>query len=197
MSSHEVSPDTHHDLYSKTVFGFWIYLITDFMLFATIFAAYAVLSGNHFGGPTQKMLFNLEYTTLQTLIFLVSTLAVGIGGVYAHRRVKWGTITFFLSALFLGAIFFYMELHEFSHLIEAGSGWDKNAFASAFFSLVGMFMLHLVFAFLWTIALLIPVFRSGVSGSSVRRLTCLKMFWQFLSIVWVFIYVIVYLVGIV
>ena len=80
MSIHELSHDTHNDHYSKTVFGFWVYLLTDFMLFATIFAAYAVLGGNHFGGPTQQQLFNLNYTTIQTFIFLISTFTVGIAG---------------------------------------------------------------------------------------------------------------------
>jgi len=197
MNTHEASPDAHQDIYSKTVFGFWLYLLTDFMLFATIFATYAVLGSNHFGGPTQKQLFNLDYTTLQTFILLISTFTVGVGGVYAHRRNKGGTIAFFLITFLLGLIFFGMELHEFSHLIAAGSGWEKSGFASAFFTLVGMFILHLVIALLWVIVLLIPVFRSGVSGRCVRRLTCLKMFWQFLNIVWVFIYTIVYLVGII
>lgn len=197
MNMHEASPDTHHDIYSKTVFGFWLYLLTDFMLFATIFATYAVLSPNHFGGPTQKQLFNLDYTTLQTFILLISTFTVGIGGAYAHRRNKGGTIAFFLITFLLGLIFLGMELHEFFHLIAAGSGWEKSGFASAFFTLVGMFVLHLVIALLWVIVLLIPVFRSGVSGPCIRRLTCLKMFWQFLNIVWVFIYTIVYLVGII
>lgn len=197
MNTHEASPDTHHDIYSKTVFGFWLYLLTDFMLFATIFATYAVLSPNHFGGPTQKQLFNLDYTTIQTFVLLISTFTVGVGGVYAHRRNKGGTIAFFLISFFLGMIFFWMELHEFSHLIAAGSGWEKSGFASAFFTLLGMFILHLALALLWVIVLLIPVFRSGVSGPSIRRLTCLKMFWQFLNIVWVFIYTTVYLVGII
>jgi cytochrome o ubiquinol oxidase subunit 3 len=197
MNTHEVSPDTHHDVYSKTVFGFWLYLLTDFMLFATIFAAYSVLSGNHFGGPTQKQLFNLDHATLQTVIFLISTFTVGIAGVYTHRKKRGGAIVFFLISFVLGIVFLGMELHEFSHFIAAGSGWKKNAFASSFFSLVGMFVLHLVFALLWVIVLLVPVFRFGITARSVLRLTCLKMFWQFLSIVWAFIYTIVYLLGIV
>jgi len=197
MNLHEVSPDTHNDSYSKTVFGFWLYLLTDFMLFATIFAAYAVLGGNHFGGPTQKQLFNLDYTTIQTFIFLISTFAIGIAGVYTHRKKKGGSITFFLISFVLGIVFLWMELHECSQFIAAGSGWEKNAFASVFFSLVGIFVLHLIFALLWVIVLLIPVFRFGITARSVLRLTCLKMFWQFLNIVWLFIYTIVYLMGIV
>jgi len=197
MIKDEHYPDSHHDVYSKTVFGFWLYLLTDFMLFATIFAAYAVLSKNTFGGPTPKELFDLEYTTIQSVIFLLSTFTVGLAGVYTHRKQKWGAISFFLITFVLGLVFLMMEIKEFSHLIAVGSGWDKNAFASSFFTLVGMFLLHLVFALLWILVLLVPVFKSGISKISLRRLTCLKMFWQFMSIIWVFIYTFVYLLGIV
>ena len=190
-------PDSHHDTYSKTVFGFWLYLLTDFMLFATIFAAYAVLCHSTFGGPTPKDLFDLEYTTIQSVIFLLSTLTVGIAGVFTHRRKKGPAILFFLITFVLGLVFLMMELKEFSHFIAVGSGWEKNAFASAFFTLVGMFLLHLIFALLWILVLLVPVFKSGISKISIRRLTCLKMFWQFMSIVWIFIYTFVYLLGIV
>ncbi|MCB1110089.1 MAG: cytochrome c oxidase subunit 3 [Chlamydiia bacterium] len=197
MKAHEAYPDSHHDIYSKTVFGFWLYLLTDFMLFATIFAAYAVLGGNTFGGPTQKDLFDLDYTTLQTFILLFSTFTISVGGVYAHRKSKGGVLTFFLLTFILGFFFLGMECHELSHIVAAGSGWKENAFASSFFTLIGMFLLHVIFALLWIIVLLIPVFSQGLSAISIRRLTCLKMFWQFLNIVWMFIYTIVYLLGIV
>lgn len=197
MSTHEAYPDSHHDIYSKTVFGFWLYLLTDFMLFATIFAAYAVLRDNTFGGPTPRELFDLEYTTIQTFILLVSTFTISIGGVYAHRKNRGGTIFFYLLSFLLGLVFLGMEGHELTHIVAAGSGWDQNAFASAFFSLIGIFLLHIVFGLLWIILLVIPVFGKEVSDTSVRRLTCLKMFWQFLNVVWVFIYTIVYLLGIV
>lgn len=197
MSAHEAYPDTHHDVYSKTVFGFWLYLLTDFMLFATIFAAYAVLSKSTFGGPTPKELFSLDYTTLQTFILLTSAFTIGLGGVFAHRRSKGGALSFFILSFFLGIAFLWMELHEFSYLISIGSGWEKNAFMSVFFSLIGIFLLHLVFALLWIIVLLIPIIKEGITKTSIRRLTCLRMFWQFLSVVWAFIYTIVYVVGII
>ncbi|MCB1106578.1 MAG: cytochrome c oxidase subunit 3 [Chlamydiia bacterium] len=197
MNAHEAYPDTHHDVYSKTVFGFWLYLLTDFMLFATVFAAFAVLSKSTFGGPTPKELFNLNYTTLETLIFMVSTFTVGIAGVFAHRKKKGGTLIWFAITFLLGLACLWMSLHEFSHLISSGNGWERNAYLSGFFSLTGMFVLHLVFALLWIIVLLIPVFKEGITGRSIRRLACLKMFWQFLSIIWIFIYTIVYLIGIV
>ena len=197
MKKHETLPDTHQDIYSKTVFGFWLYLLTDLMLFATIFAAFAVLKGNHFEGPSAKELFNLEFATLQTLLFLVSTLAISIGGVFAHRKNRKGVITFYLISFVLGLLFLILELQELSHFCAVGSGWKENAFASVFFSLIGMFLLHLIFALIWTATLLIDPIREGIQGSSLRRLTCLKMFWQFLNLIWIFVYTMVYLLGVV
>ncbi len=189
-------PDAHHDVYSKTTFGFWLYLLTDFMLFATLFAAYAVLHDNTFGGPTARDLFSLDFTLVQTFILLTATLTVGLGGALAHRRNKWGAISFFTLTFLLGLAFLAMQWGDFARLISSGNGWDKNAFLSAYFSLVGIFWLHVAFALLWTILLVIPLFYQGMTPVSIRRLTCLRMFWQFLNIVWVFIFTIVYLIGV-
>ncbi|MBF5058829.1 cytochrome c oxidase subunit 3 [Candidatus Neptunochlamydia vexilliferae] len=189
-------PDTHHDVYSKTTFGFWLYIVTDFMLFATLFAAYAVLRNNTFGGPTARELFDLDFTLIQTFVLLTATLTVGLGGAFAHRRNKWGAISFFTLTFLLGLIFLGMQESDFSRLIQSGNGWERNAFLSAYFSVVGIFWLHIIFALLWTILLLIPLFCQGVSPASIRRLTCLRMFWQFLNMVWVFIFAIVYLIGV-
>ena len=93
---HENHLDTHHDPYSKTIFGFWLYLITDFLLFATLFAVYAVLKKSTFGGPTPKELFNLEFVTLESLVLLCTSFTAGLAGVYAHRRNKAATTLFFI-----------------------------------------------------------------------------------------------------
>ena len=198
MNESKSYPETNHQgTYSKTIFGFWLYILTDFMLFATIFATYAVLKGNTFGGPTQQDLFDFEYTTIQTFIFLFSTFTIGIGNVYAHQK-KWkGTILFYLVSFILGLTFLLLELHELSRFTLAGSGLSQNAFASSFFSLIGIFLLHLILGLLWVIILIIPVLKKRVSDTSILRLTCLKMFWQFLNVIWVFIYTIVYLLGII
>ena len=102
---HESYPDAHHDGYSKTIFGFWLYLMTDFMLFATLFAAYAVLSKSTFGGPSSKDLFHLPFTLTQTLIMLCSTFTIGLAGATTHRRKKEATIILFLVTLILGIAF--------------------------------------------------------------------------------------------
>lgn len=195
-SHHEAYPDGHHDVYSKTIFGFWVYLLTDFMLFATIFATYAVLYKSTYGGPSAKELFYIPFTLVQTLLLLFTSLTSGLGGIFAHRRGKNKTIVFFLITFLLGLAFMWMEYTEFSRLINSGNSWQRSAFLSAFFTLVGTHGLHMIFGLLWIIVLIVPVFKEGITAVSVKRLTCLRMFWQFLNIVWVFIFTIVYLLGV-
>lgn len=193
---HEAETDPHHDIYSKTVFGFWVYLMTDFMVFTTLFATYDVLHNKTFGGPSAKDLFNIHYTLVQTLIFLLSSFLIGLGGAAAHRKQRVTTLLLFGLTFFLGIIFMGMELNEFSRFIQQGYDWKKSAFLSIYFTIVGTFGLHLLFALLWIVVLLIPVIIHGVTQASVRRLTCLRMFWQFLGVVWIFIYTIIYLLGV-
>ncbi|MFZ0565329.1 MAG: cytochrome c oxidase subunit 3 [Chlamydiales bacterium] len=189
-------PDTHHDVYSKTIFGFWVYLATDFMMFATLFATYDVLHTHTFGGPSARELFNLPYTLVQTLILFISSFTIGVGGILAHRNHKNSTIFLFLLTFLLGIAFMWMELGEFAHLIKGGNSWHRSAFLSIFFTLVGVHGVHMIFALLWVIVLIVPVCLNGLTSVSVKRLTCLKMFWQFLNIVWIFIFSVVYLMGV-
>jgi len=193
---HESYPDTHHDVYSKTVFGFWVYIVTDFMMFATLFATYDVLHSHTFGGPSARELFNLPYTLTQTFILLVSSFTIGLGGVFAHRNHKNWTIAFFIITFLLGIAFMGMELGELTCLINEGHSWHGSAFLSIFFSLVGLHGVHMIFALLWVIVFIVPVCLHGLTPVSIRRLTCLRMFWQFLNVVWIFIFSVVYLMGV-
>ncbi|NGX46261.1 MAG: Cytochrome bo(3) ubiquinol oxidase subunit 3 [Chlamydiae bacterium] len=192
---HESYPDTHHDPYSKTVFGFWVYLLTDLILFGALFATYAVLGRNFFGGPSGKELFHLPFTLTETIILLTCSFTSGMGGALAHRKNKKGTIFYFLITVLLGIVFLGMEYTEFSRFIEGGNKWDKSAFLSTFFTLVGTHGLHVAIAVLWTLVLLPLVYMHGITSVVLRRMTCLKMFWQFINIVWVFIFTLVYLLG--
>lgn len=192
---HESYPDSHNDVYSKTIFGFWVYLVTDFMLFATLFSAYAVLRNSTFGGPSGVELFDLPFTFVQTLVLLLSSLTVGIAAISVHKKSKGGTLFWFLVTFALGLAFTWMEFLEFHHLISSGNSWDQSAFLSAFFTVVGTHVLHVLVALFWIIVLLVPFFREGLTDTVVKRFTCLKMFWQFLNIVWIFIFAIVYLLG--
>jgi len=193
---HEHEPDPHHGLYSRTVFGFWVYLITDFMVFATLFATYDVLHDNVFGGPSARDLFYLPYNLVQTLIMILSGFIIGLGGAVAHRKHRSGTIILFAIAFLLGIAFFWMELGEFARLMAQGHDWKQSAFLSVYFTLVGTHALHIVFALAWFIVLIIPVCAHGLTAANIRRLTCLRMFWQFLGVVWIFIFTVVYLLGV-
>ncbi len=195
-SIHEHYPDVYHDAYSRTVFGFWIYLMSDFVLFGALFATYAVLNHSVFGGPPACELFHLPFTLNQTLLFLVSSLTIGLGGAAAHRQNKRATLALFAVTFLLGCIFMGMELTEFSRLLNTGNRWDRSAFLSAYFTIVTTHGLHVIFGLLWIIILLVPVWREGISHVSLRRLTCLRMFWQFLNIIWMFIFSFVYLLGV-
>jgi len=189
-------PDAYHDAYSKTVFGFWVYLLTDFILFGTLFASYSVLHNSTFGGPSARELFHLPCALVQTLILLVSSFTIGLAGASAHRRDKNWTLLLFGITFLLGIAFVGMQIAEFDRLINGGNSWQKSAFLSAYFTLVGTHGIHMLFAILWVIVLVLPVWRQGITPVDIRRLTCLKMFWQFLNIIWVFIFSFVYLMGV-
>lgn len=193
---HEKYPDTYHNTYSITVFGFWLYLLTDFIFFGTLFATYAVLRDSTFGGPSAAEILHLPFALAQTLILLISSFAIGLGAASAHRNQKIRTIVFFAISFLLGLIFLGMEWSDFSRLIQSGNSWQRSAFLSAFFTLVGTFAIHMIFALLWAIVLIVPVWREGLTNVSIRRLMCLKMFWQFLNIIWIFIFSFVYIMGV-
>jgi cytochrome o ubiquinol oxidase subunit 3 len=195
-SSHvQEHPDPYHGMYSRTIFGFWIYLLTDFVLFGVLFACFAVLRHSTFGGPGAKELLDLNYAITQTVILLCCSLLAGLGGVAAHRKNKKETVIFFSLLFLFGLLFFIFEIADFQRLIQSGNSWQRSAFLSAFFTLLGTHGLHIAFGLLWIPVLLFTLVREGIEPSSIRRLTCLRMFWQFLNIVWVFIFTIVFFLG--
>lgn len=193
----ETYPDSHHDHYSKTIFGFWIYLLSDFMLFATLFAVYAVLHKNTFGGPSSHDLFHLPITLFQTLILLSSTFSIGIAGAAVHRRNRFHAILFSVVTLFLGSAFIWIEWNEYTRLFSRGLRWDTNGFLSSFFTLTGTYALHLLFGMLYLVLFTLSAWFEGINRKLIRRFTCVRMFWQFLNIIWIFIFTVVYLMGVI
>lgn len=186
---------TTSDKDATTLFGFWVYLMTDCVLFASLFATYAVLQGNTFGGPSGLGLFSLPYVLTETLILLTSSFTCGLAILAAYRNHKnqvllWFGVTFLLGAAFLG-----MELTEFGRLVAAGNGWQRSGFLSAFFTLVGTHGLHITVGLLWMVVMMAKVFTAGLTRANVRRLTLLSLFWHFLDVIWIFIFTIVYLLG--
>lgn len=194
MESSEVSATW---VSAKTQLGFWIYLMTDLVLFATLFATYAVLQNSTFGGPSGKELFDMPFVLAETLILLTSSFTCGLGLLAMYRQNRRQVLAWFTVTFLLGCAFLAMELTEFNHLIQEGNGWQRSGFLSAFFTLVGTHGLHISIGLLWMLTLMIQVVRRGFTAHTSRRLMLLSMFWHFLDVVWIFIFTIVYLMGVV
>jgi cytochrome o ubiquinol oxidase subunit 3 len=185
-----------HDDGSRTVLGFWIYLMTDCLIFASLFATFGVLATATAGGPDGRTLFDLPYVAGETLLLLLSSFTFGLAMLSMHegrndRVVNWLAVTFLLGAGFIG-----MELHEFAHLIQEGAGPDRSAFLSAYFTLVGTHGLHVTCGLLWLAVMMHQVWRFGLDGVVRRRLACLSLFWHFLDLVWICVFTFVYLRGV-
>lgn len=179
----------------KTYFGFWVYLMTDCILFASLFATYAVLQNNTFGGPSGHEIFKLPFVLAETMILLTSSFTAGLAVLAAHRNKRIEVIAWFALTFLLGAAFLTLELSEFTKLVQEGNSWQRSGFLSAFFTLVGTHGLHIATGLLWMGVTMAQIARRGLTSASVRRLTLLSMFWHFLDLIWIFIFTIVYLRG--
>lgn len=187
--------DHHHNSDATAVFGFWIYILTDCVLFATLFATYAVLHNNTFGGPGIKQLVSLPYVLGETMLLLASSFTYGLAmlGFYKAKRctvLLWLCVTFLLGLGFVA-----MEVNEFVHLALEGHTWQSSGALSAFFTLVGTHGLHVTLGLIWMLLMIVQVVRFGTNNVMGRRLTYLGLFWHFLDIVWIFVFTIVYLMG--
>ncbi len=190
-------PDSHQDTYSKNVLGFWMYLMTDCILFAALFATYAVLHNNTFGGPTSKELFSLPLAFSETMILLFSSVTCGLAVLASLKDNRKHIIGWLVATFLLGATFLSLEIHEFKHLIHEGHSWTQSAFLSSFFTLVGTHGLHITVGLLWISVMIGQVLYWGVTVHTFRRLVIFSMFWHFLDLIWVFIFTLVYLMGVI
>ncbi len=183
---------------SQSVFGFWLYLMTDCIIFASLFAVFAVMSHQFAGGPSGKDLFEIPGVALETAALLLSSITYGFAMLGAYKRKK-GTLLFWLAVTFLlGASFLVLEMREFAHLIAVGAGPDRSAFWSSFFTLVGTHGLHVTCGLLWMIVLSVQVIRApALTERELTRLTCLSLFWHFLDIVWIGVFTFVYLTSVI
>jgi cytochrome o ubiquinol oxidase subunit 3 len=176
-------------------YGFWIFLLSDIVMFSAFFATYAVLVGQTAGGPSGRDLFDLSNTGIETACLLLSSFACGIAtvGIQAHRG-SWfyGAMaaTFVLGAAFIG-----LEVREFVGLVAQGAGPTRSAFLSAFFTLVGCHGLHVTAGLLWLLTMMAQVYAKGYRADILRRVLCFGLFWHFLDIVWVALFSMVYLMG--
>ncbi len=192
LSTHD---EHHHNADATDVFGFWIYILSDCILFSIIFATYAVIHTNTYGGPGLKELTNMPYVLGETMALLASSFTYGLAilALYKGNRCKlltWLAITFLFGLTFVG-----MEINEFVHLYIEGHTWQSSAALSGFFTLVGTHGFHVSMGLLWMLVMMFQVAKSNITPAISRRLTYLGLFWAFLDIVWIFVFTVVYLMG--
>jgi len=183
-------------VHTKTNFGFWLYVMTDCILFASLFATYAALRGNTADGPSGQTLFDLPYVLAETLVLLTSSFTCGLAILATNRQHKTQAISWFAVTMVLGLSFLALEVNEFAHLAQIGAGWQRSGFLSAYFTLVGTHGLHIVVGLVWMTIMLYQLLQRGFTAGVRRRLSLLSIFWHFLDVIWIFIFSIVYLLGV-
>ncbi len=187
---------TQSEHYSRTIFGFWVYLLTDCVMFGALFASYLVLRGGTYGGPKPQDLFELWHAFGVTVLLLTASLFAGLARVQAFRSQKLGAMLQFAICSVLGIWFLASTYFEGAHIFERGYSWQTSAFLSAFFTVIWTHAFHVLAGILWTLVMIWQLWRRGITVHTFRRLSILTMFWQFLSILWVFTFTIIYLMGI-
>jgi len=189
--------EVEHGGGGATMLGFWIYLMSDALIFASLFAVFGVLSRNYAGGPGPKQVFDLSLVALNTAFLLGSSITFGLG-MQAMEADRAGRTRFWLAITgLLGAAFVGVELHEFSNLVAIGATPQRSAFLSIFFTLVGTHGLHVTFGLIWIVTMLVQLGQRGLTEANRRRLMCLSMFWHFLDIIWIGVFTFVYLFGVI
>ncbi|PCG15311.1 MULTISPECIES: cytochrome o ubiquinol oxidase subunit III [Sphingomonas] len=189
--------DEHpHPPGGSTMLGFWLYLMSDCLIFAMLFAAYGVYGGSLAGGPGPRELFDLPLVAINTTMLLLSSITYGFAMIATDEKRQSAVLGWLGVTALFGLAFLAIELYEFSHLIHEGAGPQRSAFLSAFFTLVGTHGLHVTFGLIWLAVLVVQVMRRGLIADNVRRLQCLSMFWHFLDVVWIGVFTFVYLLGV-
>ena len=182
--------------YEEKEFGFWLYLMSDAIIFACLFATYLVMVGNAAGGPTGKELFSLERAAAETALLLFSSTTFGVAAVALSQGDRSKVLLWLAITFALGAGFIFLEFGEFAGMIAEGAGSDRSGFLSAFFTLVGTHGLHVTFGIIWLVTLMVQVHKHGLIAENRRRLMCLSMFWHFLDVIWIGVFSFVYLMGV-
>ena len=176
-------------------YGFWIFLLSDIIMFSALFAAYAVLSDQTAGGPTGRELFNLRNVFIETACLLFSSYTCGLGALSAERQQRDRFYVFAVFTFVLGAAFLFIEMSEFAGMVNKGAGPSRSAFLSAFFTLVGMHGAHVTSGLIWLTYMVAQVIMKGLRPHVLRRLLCFSLFWHALDIIWVGVLTLVYLIG--
>jgi cytochrome o ubiquinol oxidase subunit 3 len=177
-------------------YGFWIFLLSDIVMFSAFFASYAVLGGNTNGGPSGRDLFDLHNVAVETACLLLSSFTCGMAAIATGARNKTAFYLAMIVTFVLGAVFITLEVREFVGLIQKGDGPSRSAFLSAFFALVGCHGAHVTAGLLWLLTMIAQVFAKGFRPEILRRILCFSLFWHALDIIWVAVFTVVYLLGV-
>jgi cytochrome o ubiquinol oxidase subunit 3 len=194
VSFYEIDEHEHPEG-NSTMLGFWMYLMSDCLIFAVLFAAYAVLGNSYAGGPSPKEIFELPLVAVNTAMLLFSSITYGFAMLSmeeGRQRIMQMWLVF--TGLF-GLAFLSIEMYEFATLIHEGAGPTRSAFLSSFFTLVGTHGLHVTMGLIWLVTLMVQVQKHGLIPANRRRLLCLSMFWHFLDVIWIGVFTFVYLMG--
>ncbi|WWO96664.1 MAG: cytochrome o ubiquinol oxidase subunit III [Candidatus Dasytiphilus stammeri] len=190
--------ESSNDIHANKVFGFWIYLMSDCILFAALFATYAVMVNSTADGPQGKDIFHLPFVFAETTVLLFSTLTEGMAMVAINQKnsginkvIYWLLLTFLL-----GVVFISMEFYEFHHLINHYWGPSRSGFLSSFFTLVGTHGIHVIAGLIWIMILIYQVSKEKIRPQIVTRLSCFSLFWHFLDVIWICLFTVVYLIGV-
>lgn len=175
--------------------GFWLYLMTDCLLFATLFATYAVLRNGTAGSVSGSDIFEMDYVLVQTIALLASSVTSGFALITARAKQYTASMLWLFATILLGALFLVLEINEFQGLISEGHSWQTSAFLSSFFTLVGTHGAHITVGLIWATLLLFVMITRGVNDRFLKKMTLFTMFWHFLDIIWIFIFTLVYAVG--
>ncbi|MBX5467564.1 MAG: cytochrome c oxidase subunit 3 [Firmicutes bacterium] len=195
MEEQTLPAEFAHEEESIKITGFWMFLVTDVLIFASLFSLYAVYAGRMGGEPNPATFFHLGPALAETLLLLTSSFTVGLAIWFMRRRQVGAMTAWLVATLVLGATFVAIEAREFLGDIQSGYTWHQSAFLSAFFTLVGTHGAHVTFGILMALTLLIQVARRGLTPVTARKLYTFSLYWHFLDVVWIFIYSVVYLGG--
>ena len=190
-----LAEEPHHEDGASTMLGFWLYLMSDCLIFAMLFAVFGVVGGNYAAGPGPQALFDLNLVALNTAMLLFSSITYGFAMLAMDRNNPRQTLVWLAITGLFGLAFLGIELYEFGHLIHEGATPQRSAFLSAFFTLVGTHGLHVTFGIIWLVTLMVQVGMRGLIPANKRRLMCLSMFWHFLDVIWIGVFTFVYLMG--
>lgn len=185
-----------NDIVSSRLLGFWVYIMSDCILFATLFTTYAVLGHNYAGGPTPKQIYNLGEVIAETALILTSTFTMGLSVLLMFRGKRGQMLWWLAVTVALGAAVVVLQIIDFAGMVHAGAGPDRSAFLSSYYALVGTHAAHIVIGVLWMVIMFFKIAAQGFTKENSSRVMLMSMFWYFITIVWICVFTIVYLMGV-